>query len=68
MCAKRRIPWYAWLLIGALPGAGAIGLVLQLETLFLAAMALMPLVAPLSLFYWMRTDEHEGGDNVDTGG
>ena len=59
----QRVPWYAWLLIGALPAVVVVGFLIRNDTLVLGALALVPLVAPLSLFYAMRTverDHHDG--------
>jgi hypothetical protein len=62
----KAFPWYAWLLIGALPVTLVVGWVIRNDTIFLGALALMPLVGPLTLFYQVRADmgEHE---NHDTG-
>ena len=63
MRPAQRVPWYAWLLIGALSAAVVVGLRIRNDTIVLGALTLVPLVAPLSLFYAMRTverDHHDG--------
>jgi hypothetical protein len=67
MRPAQRVPWYAWLLIGALPVAFVVGLAIHNDTIVLGALGLMPIVAPITLFYWMRKGDR-ADDDGSTGG